>query len=79
MEGYVAQRGWERFAVRQRQEGDYVLLMTKSEDLWPAGINAEQEVEYLARIYKGGSGGIIWDFIEVDRVVSIHLPMSPYP
>lgn len=64
--------GWERFEVRQRREGDYVLLMTNYEDLWPVGIKVEQGVEYLAKINEGGSGGIIWEFIEVNRIASLH-------
>lgn len=65
-------RGWERFEVRQRREGDYVLLMTNYEDLWPVGFNVEQGGEYLAKINKGGSGGIIWEFIEVGTIASLY-------
>ena len=57
---------WERFDVRQSRKGDYVLLMTNYEDLWPVGIKVEQGVESLAKINKGGSDGITWEFIEVD-------------
>jgi len=63
--------GWERFHVRPRREGGYVLLMTNWDDLWPVGIKVEQGVEYLAKFNKGGSDGIIWEFIEVDRIASL--------
>lgn len=46
--------------------------MTNYEDLWPVGIKVEQGVEYLAKINQGGSGGIIWEFIEVDRIASLN-------
>lgn len=65
-------RGWERFHVRQRREGDYVLLMTHFEDLWPVGIKLGQGAEDLAKINRGASDGIVWEFIEVDRIASPH-------
>lgn len=64
--------GWERFHVRPRREGDYILLMTNWDHLWPVGIKVEQGVEYLAKINEAGSGGAIWEFIEDDRIASLY-------
>jgi hypothetical protein len=56
---------WEKFCVRMRPEGGCIMLMTHWEKLWPVGIKVEQGVETLAKIEKGGSDGIAWEFIKV--------------
>ena len=56
---------WERFCVRLRPEGGYVLFMTHHERLWPVGMKVEEGVEKLAKIGDGVSNGMIWEFIKV--------------
>lgn len=56
---------WEKFCVRVRPEGGYVLLMTHWERLWHVGTKVEQGVEKLAKVGDGGSGGIVWEFAKV--------------
>jgi hypothetical protein len=63
--------GWECFCLFPGREGGYVLFMTNYEDLWPVGIKVEQGVEYLAKIDKEGSEGIIWEFIEAPTTASL--------
>ena len=58
-------RGWEYFCFRMRPEGGCVLLMTEWDRLWHVGIKVEQDVEKLAKIGEGGSGGLAWEFIGV--------------
>jgi hypothetical protein len=64
-------RGWERFSVRPRRKGDYVLLMTNWDHLWPVGIKEEKGEEYLAKINKGGSDGLILEFID-DKITLVY-------
>lgn len=57
--------GWEYFCVRMKPQGGCVLLMTEWDRLWHVGIKVEQDVEKLAKIADGGSGGLAWEFIRV--------------
>jgi hypothetical protein len=56
---------WEKFCVRKRPEGGYIMLMTHWGDLWPVGMKVEQEVETLAKIENRASDGVVWEFIKV--------------
>lgn len=57
--------GWERFCVRMRPGGGYVLLMTHHDALWPLGMQMVQGKEQLAKINDGGTGGLVWGFVRV--------------
>jgi hypothetical protein len=71
------QKDWENFDFRQRREGGYVLLMLHvgehwkdlwhGRELWHVGVKMEQGVENLTKIGRGGSGGIVWEFIELSK------------
>ena len=56
-------RDWEKFCVRQRPGGGYVLLMTHYDELWRVGTGAEGG---LAKIEESSSDEIVWGFIKVD-------------
>ncbi|KAI9652463.1 MAG: hypothetical protein M1829_001647 [Trizodia sp. TS-e1964] len=58
----IAQRiqGWERFCVRIRPEGGYLLLMTEWDSMWPVGIKEE---DVLAKSLN--SWGFVWQFVSV--------------
>jgi hypothetical protein len=65
------QNNWERFCVRMKPEGGYVLYMTHYNDLWTVGLQ-EQKVdvktdkkaaEKLAKSEKGEP--IVWEFVKV--------------
>ena len=56
---------WEWFSTRMKPDGGCILLMTHFERLWHVGIKQEHGGEKLAKIGDGGSGGILWEFIEV--------------
>lgn len=40
------------------------------------GIKVEQGVEYLAKLNKEGSDGMIWEFIEVERDCLAQSPLA---
>ncbi len=56
---------WEAFCVRMRPQGGCVMLMTHYERLWHVGIKVEHGRERLAKIEDGGSGGIVWEFVQI--------------
>ncbi len=55
---------WEKFCVRMRPEGGYVLLMINDEKLSQVGVKVDQEVEKLCRLGEGAPGGKRWEFIK---------------
>jgi hypothetical protein len=68
------QKGWERFCVRNKPTGGYVLYMREFENLWGVGLRdqavevkkgekAKQPDQMLAKIEKGEP--MIWEFIKV--------------
>lgn len=58
-------REHEKFHIRSRPEGGFVLLMTHWWKLRPVGIKEEKGQQKLAMIENGNTSGIVWEFVEV--------------
>ncbi|RDL31995.1 uncharacterized protein BP5553_09397 [Venustampulla echinocandica] len=58
----------EKFHIRSRPEGGYILLMTHWGKLRPVGMKDEKGEKKLAMVESGNTNGIVWEFVEVDTI-----------